>query len=198
MNIQHILSALSGLVLMIAFWPYIVAIVRKETSPRKATWLIWAANDVIILVGMLAKGTISGLLIGATLGATTTFLLSLKYGEAGWNRRDKVCISLLALVIILWFWFSDSNIGIALSCLGLAIAAWPTYVSAWQKPENEDKKAWIIFNTSSLLGVLAIPHLTFADMAPPIAFSAINLPMLFLLFARPYLQKRETGIRTAN
>jgi len=185
-----VLSILSGLVFVYAFFPYIKAIVRRQASPRKATWLVWALGDIIILVGMLAKSTTSGLIIAATLGAITVFLLSLKYGEPGWNRRDKVCITLSLIAIALWVYFGESNIGIALSLVALAIAAWPTYVSAWENPANEDRRAWIAFNASSMLSVLAIPQLVFADAAPPIVFAAVDAPMLFLLFVRPHLQKR--------
>lgn len=189
MPIKTVLSIASGLILIIAFIPYIKAIVRRETSPRKATWLIWASCDIIILVGMLAKHTVSGLLVGAVFGASTTFILSLVYGERGWTKRDKVCISLATLSIILWKYFGDSNVGIALSCVALFIAAWPTYLSAWERPENEDRKAWAIFNTSSLLGVLAIPHFTFSDAVPPIVFLTIDAPMLYFVFVRPYFAR---------
>ncbi len=190
MTTKVVLSIMSGLVLIYAFFPYIKAIVRRQASPRKATWLVWALGDIIILVGMLAKSTISGLIIAATLGATTVFFLSLKYGEPGWNKRDKVCITLSLIAITLWLYFGESNIGIALSLVALAIAAWPTYVSAWENPANEDRKAWIAFNASNILSVMAIPRLVFADAAPPMVFAAIDAPMLFLLFVRPHLQKR--------
>lgn len=194
MNLKAILSTISGLVFIFAFFPYSKAIVKKETSPRKATWLVWAAGDIIILIGMIAKGTISGLMVGAVIGATSIFLLSLKFGEPGWTKRDKICITLSALAITLWIYFGESNIGIALSLLALYIAAWPTYVSAWEKPENEDKRGWIFFNLANFFALVAIPHLTFADMAAPIVFTAIDLPMLFLLFIRPRLQKRAAEI----
>ena len=123
MTLSIILSVLSGLVFIFAFFPYIKAILRKETSPRKATWLVWATGDIIIFTGMLAKGTISGLITAATIGATTVFILSLKYGESGWSKRDKICISLSAFAIVLWIYFGESNAGIALSLVALAIAA---------------------------------------------------------------------------
>lgn len=185
------LSVLSGLVLIYAFFPYIKAILRRETSPRKATWFVWATSDVIILTGMLAKGTVSGLIIGAVLGATTVFILSLKFGESGWTKRDIVCITLSMTAIALWVYLEESNIGIALGLLALTIAAWPTYVSAWEKPANESRTGWVVFNISSILGVLAIPHLTFADIAPAFVFLAIDLPMLYVLFVRPRLQKQS-------
>jgi hypothetical protein len=192
-NIKTTVSILSGLVFIFAFIPYIKAIVRKQTRPRKATWLVWAVGDIIILIGMLAKHTVSGLMIGAVLGATTTFILSLKFGEPGWTKRDKICLALSGIAIVLWICFQDSNVGIALSLVGLAIAAWPTYVSAWNTPENEDLKGWILFNTSSILGALAIPHRTFADIAPAVTFVLIDLPMLYLLLIRPRLKTSKTS-----
>src|SRR3989344_1453719 len=116
-----VLSILSGLVFVYAFFPYINAIARGQASPRKATRLVWALGDIIMLAGMLAKSTTSGLIIAATLGAITVFLLSLKYGELGWNRRDKVCITLSLIAIALWVYCGESNIGIALSLVALAI-----------------------------------------------------------------------------
>jgi hypothetical protein len=191
MTIKVVLSILSGLVFISAFFPYIKAIVRKEASPRKATWLVWAIGDIIILAGMIAKHTVSGLMVGAVLGATSTFILLLKFGEPGWTKRDKICLALSGLAIILWIYFGNSNVGIAFGLIALAIAVWPTYVSAWEKPEKEDHKAWVLFNTSNVLAIAAIPHLTFADIAPPLTFMLIDLPMLYLLFVRPF-QKQLT------
>ncbi|MDO8510159.1 MAG: hypothetical protein Q7S15_00850 [bacterium] len=188
MGIKVILSISCGLVFIAAFIPYIRAIVREEARPRKATWLVWALGDIIILSGMLTKHTVSGLMVGAVIGATTTFLLSLKYGETGWTTRDKICLTLSGLAILLWLYFGDSNVGIAFSLIALAVAVWPTYVSAWVMPENEDRKAWVLFNVSNVLAIMAIPRLTFADVAPPIVFMAIDVPMLYLLFVHPYVQ----------
>lgn len=155
-------------------------------------------GDWIVLAGMIVKGTISGLIVAACLGATTIFLLSLRYGEPGWNTRDKVCITLSGVAIALWQYFGESNLGIAFSLLSLAIAAWPTYVSAWEKPKNEDAKGWILFNIASFLGVLAIGHMTFADIAPPVAFMLIDTPMLYLLFVRPAsIRRRAQVVRTS-
>lgn len=184
MPYKDILSVLAGLVFIFAFYPYIKAIVKGKTSPRKATWFVWAVGDIIILAGMISSGAISGQLVGATLGAVVTFLLSLKFGEPGWATRDKVCVALSGLAIALWLYFGESSLGIGFSLLALMIAAWPTYVSAWQNPANEDKTAWFWFNVSSVLAVAAISKMTFADVAPPIGFLLIDGVMIPLLFFR--------------
>jgi hypothetical protein len=194
MNISNVVSTLSGVVFLFAFFPYVLAIINKETSPRKATWFVWALGDWIVLAGMLTKGVISGLIVSACFGASIIFILSLRHGETGWNFRDKVCVGLSGIAIVLWQYFGESNIGIACSLLALIIAAWPTYVSAWEKPQNEDSKGWIFFNLSSLLGVLAIKHLTFADIAPPVTFMLIDIPMIYLLFVRPTSIRRKLKV----
>lgn len=190
-TLQTFLSVCSGIIFVVAFFPYVRAILRKETSPRKATWLVWALGDIIILTGMIVKGTVSGLMVAAVAGATTVFILSLIFGESGWKTRDKVCVILSLMAIGLWLYFGDSNIGIGLSLTALAIAVWPTYVSAWEKPENEDKKTWVLFNLANIFAVLAIPSWTFADASSPFTFMAIDVPMLYLLFIRPNTQKRK-------
>lgn len=188
------LSALSGLIFVFAFFPQTLGIVRKEISPRLVTWLIWAVGDWIILSGSLAQGAIpGGLIIVATIGATLTFILTLQYGERGCTTRDKVCLSLSVLALVLWNFFDDSNYGIAFSLISLVIAAYPMYVVVWHEPEKESRQAWFLFNISSILAVLAIPKLlsgdfheiTFVNAAPPIGFTLIDLPMLYLLFIRP-------------
>lgn len=184
MSIKDALAVLSGLVLLYAFVPYLGAIVKGETSPRKATWLVWAVGDIIAFAGTAVAHKTNLLLLGASIGATTTFLLTLKFGKSGWLLEEKVCLALSGLAIVLWGYFGNSNVGIGLSLFALMIAAWPMYVSAWHNPEHEDKKGWIVFNLSSFIALFAVKHLTFAEAAPAIAFCLIDAPMLYLLFIR--------------
>jgi hypothetical protein len=182
--VSDVFSFVSAIVFVAALLPYIAAIVMGQAIPRKATWLVWATGDWIILAGMFAKETYNGLIIAACFGATTIFLLSLLKGEQGWTRRDKVCLTLSGVAILLWQYFGESNWSIGFSALSLVIAAWPTYVSAWENPKNESAMGWILFNLSSFLGLLAIRNATFADIVPPAVFVAIDVPMLYLLFIR--------------
>lgn len=104
-----------------------------------------------------------------------------------------MCITLSGIAIALWLYFGESNLGIGFSLLALYIAVWPTYVSAYENPANEDRRAWVLFNLANFLAVLAIPSMTFTNVAPPFTFMAIDLPMLYLLFARPSLSKKTTS-----
>lgn len=188
---SDVFSFVSAIVFVAALLPYIAEVAIGQARPRKATWLVWATGDWIILAGMLAKGTYNGLIIAACFGATAIFILSLLKGEKGWTKHDKMCLALSGVAILLWQYFGDSNWGIAFSSLSLVIAAWPTYVSAWERPENESANGWILFVYSSALGVLAIRQAAFADIVPPTTFLVIDLPMMYILFIRPYHRKHQ-------
>ena len=189
MDIKSFFSILSGIVFLYAFYPYWKAILRGETKPQKVTWLIWAISDGVILAGMLANDTINGLLVGAVISATITFILALKFGKSGWNRQDKVCLTLSILAILLWVFSGESNVGIALSLLVIVIGMWPTWVSTLENPAHESKKGWAIFLISSFLAMVAITNRTFADVAPPSVFFTLDLSMVYLLFIHPVFKR---------
>lgn len=66
---KETLSVLAGLLFIAGFIPYIRAILRKETKPAKASWIIWASLDTITIAGMYAKDTVNGQILGAVIGA---------------------------------------------------------------------------------------------------------------------------------
>ena len=179
------LSVVSGLLILLALGLYILAIRRGETKPAKASWVIWATLDTIILAGMLASGTVSGQMIGAVVGIWIVVAFSLKYGESGWTSFDKLCLGGAVLGIILWAAFKSPALGVLASASTLFLGGIPTFVSAWKNPRGEDRLAWIIFWVSALCALLAVPSWTIADAAAPIVFFAIESIVMVIVLVRP-------------
>ncbi len=184
MSDQKFLSTLAGIVYLIGYGPYILAIFRG-TKPSKVSWSIWAALDVIVLVTMLKSHTVNGQIIGATAGSCIVAALALKRGEPGWTKFDKLCLSGAVFGIILWQMFRNPVYAL-LTSLGVAIlASIPTFVSAWRDPSRESRAGWTIFFISCIFAICAIPQWTIADAAQPITFTAIECVMMYLLWIRP-------------
>ena len=173
---------LSGLVFFAAFVPYIRAIIKKETQPSKASWLIWASLDSITLAGMVAAGTLNGQIVGAVIGAWSIAGLSFAYGKPGWSKLDVFCIVGAVTGVALWWWYSDPVLGIVVSNTVVFIAAFPTFKTAWKEPEKEDLLAWTMYFASCVLALAAIPKLTLGDAAQPITFFVIESIMMILLW----------------
>ncbi len=179
------LSILAGLLYIVAYVPYIRAIVRKEAQPAKASWIIWASLDTITLAGMIAKHALNGLIVGALVGAWTVVVLALKHGKSGWTRLDKFCLGGAVLGLVLWGVSGNPTFGIVTSLTVMFVGSFPTFVSAWKDPGNENRTAWTIFFVSCIVAMLAVPEWTVANTAQPIAFLAIEGVMMFILYAKP-------------
>ncbi len=183
--VKEALSVLAGLLFVVGYIPYARAILRKETKPAKASWIIWASLDTVTIAGMYAKGTVNGQILGVIIGVWVIVVLALKYGTPGWTKLDKFCLGGAVLGIVLWKTFSNPVLGIITSLSVVFIGSIPTFVSAWKDPSRENKLAWTIFWVSCVCAVIAIPHWTMADAAQPITFFLIETIMMYILYVRP-------------
>lgn len=184
MTVKEAFSVLAGLLCIIGYIPYVSSILRKETMPARATWLIWAFLDIITLAGMYAAGAINGQIIASFVGASTVGLLSLKYGKPGWSNIDKISIGGSVVGIILWVVFKNPTFGIVISLVVILWGSIPTFASALEDPNRENKTAWIIFFISCLFAIIAIPKWTLEDAAQPVTFLIIEMIMLYIIFRR--------------
>jgi hypothetical protein len=144
-SFQQMLTITSGALFVIGFLPYGIAIVRGKTKPAKASWIIWASMDSVLLAGMFAKGAVNGQILGAVLGAWIIVALALKFGTPGWTKLDKFCLAGTVLGVTLWWIFGNPLLGIVINLSVGFIGSMPTIASAWQDPSREDKFAWTIF-----------------------------------------------------
>ena len=179
---KDIFTVIAGILYMVGFVPYAVAIIRKRTRPSKASWIIWTLLDTITIAAMYAKDAVNGQILGTVIGAWIVVFLAMKYGTPGWTQLDKLCLSGAVLGVVLWWVFNNPIVGMAISLCVVTVGSIPTFVSAWKNPENEDKLAWTIFTISCLFALLAIPKLTFEDVVQPASFTTIELIMMYILF----------------
>lgn len=184
METKYVLTVIAGVLFIIGFVPYIRAIVRKETKPTTASWLIWATLDTITLAGMFFKNAVNGQIIGAVLGAWVVVVLALIYGTRGWTKLDKYCLGGAVLGIVLWLVFDNPVFGIVISNVVVFLGAIPTFKSAWGDPSREDKVAWTIYWLSCVVAVLAIPAWTLADATQPVTFFVIETIMMYIVYIR--------------
>lgn len=193
MEIKELFSVVSGLIMAAAFIPYGLSIFRgmNKALPRKSSWIIWSAAEIITLVGMLAKHSANGQIIASATGNLVIVALVLKYGEAGWEWLDKACLAGAGVAIILWMVFEDANFGIAMSILVILIGSFPTWKSVWKNSKNEDNLSWVMFWSSCIFAIMAVPRLTVADVLQPVAYAITNTTMMFLMFIRPWIKKTQ-------
>ena len=181
-SMQQLLSVVSGILFFAGFARYIVAILRKTTKPAMVSWLLWAALDVILIVGMYKENALNGQIVGGVLGGFVIAILAVKYGDSRWKMVDKFCLGGGIIGLMLLLIFDNATLSILTVLTVICLGGIPTFVSAWHEPTKEDRLAWTILFLSCVFAVAAIPSWTFADAAQPISFLVSESIMMFLLY----------------
>ncbi|MBI2635026.1 MAG: hypothetical protein HYW79_00555 [Parcubacteria group bacterium] len=190
------LSQLSGVIFLLGFVPYVAAIIKRQTQPMKASWLIWLVIDGITFAGMYVKDAVNGQIVGAITGACLVFLLSLKYGKSGWTRVDTWSLVGALVGIALWGIFDSPILGMLAAQVTGLVGTIPTFVNIWYRPQDESRAGWCFFWASCIPAMLAIPTLNWEHLIQPVGFLTGNTMMMYLLFIhRPTVRMK---ISTAN
>ena len=162
-------AILGSIVNFVACLGYVRAILRREATPNRVTWFLWA---FVPLIGGLAQwqsgvgiSTLVVLSVGA--GPACVVLASLIAGTGSWQLGpfDYACGACSLAALALWALTGDPVTAIVLSILGDATAALPTLRKAWLAPATEARSTYLISFVGMVLGIFSVEAPTFAAYA---------------------------------
>lgn len=182
---QQLLNVLGGMFAVIAFIPYIAAILRRETKPSKATWIIWTLLSVLTALAMYSAGTLNFQMAAIALCDLVVVLLALWYGTSGWTKLDLGCLLGAAIGMAAWIVMSDPKFAIVLAMVVVVIGTIPTVKKTWRHPEQEDRTAYLLMVLSCIVTIAAIPAWTLEDALQPLVYFGVGATILSLIMARP-------------
>ena len=169
--LTDVAGKLAGALALAAYVPYVIAILRKETRPSRASWFIWAIMAVLLVVSSFSAGARDTLWVAVsfTIGAVTVAILALKYGIRVWTRLDTVC-SLCAGTGIALLVISRSPLPtLLLSIAVMLFGAMPTLRKTLHNPSEENRAAWALFGLSCVVNLFAVEKWEFVIWSFPVA-----------------------------
>jgi hypothetical protein len=188
-NWHSIVGITAGFFSLLGFVPYLIAVCQGKTQPNRASWWIWATLGIIIAMSNYSAGAreTMWLLDCYALCQLIVAILSLKYGEGGWNNFDRTCFLGVGISLLLWWWFNSPliaiSINIAIDCLG----ALPTIRKSYYNPETEDLFSWIMFWSAGTLNLCALNQWSVGLLVYPLYLFCFNSIVVTLLLS-PKLQ----------
>ena len=160
---------------------YVRAILRREATPNRVTWSLWALVPLIAGAAQWSSGVGISTLVVLSVAASPAcvVLASFVVDKGSWKLGpfDYICGACALAALALWAMTGDPVTAIVLSILGDFAAALPTVRKAWLAPETEDRPAYVLALVGMILGILSVQETTF----PAYAFNA------YLLFASTVL-----------
>ena len=160
----------SGVIALAGMVPYIVDIIRGNTKPQRAAFLLFTISGFIAFLGQLAEGAIYSLFFAGALMSTSllTFILSFKFGVGGFGRRDKIGLFLVGCILAAWFLTGSAALAVVLIVIFNTIAKILVMFKVYQLPHTELLYTWIMSTISSLFAVLSVGSLDWILLLSPL------------------------------
>ncbi|MGL5943561.1 MAG: hypothetical protein ACRC2S_24995 [Waterburya sp.] len=174
----------AGLIGLSGFLPYILTTFQGKTRPNRATWWIWGILGVIQAVSYYYSGANNTIWVPIFYGVChiVTAILSLKYGEGGWNKLDRLCLFGAGISLLLWWFFNAPFIALIFALVIDFFAALPTMFKSYYAPEQESCFSWSIFLLANTLNLVALEHWSFELLAYPLYLFASTLTISTILY----------------
>lgn len=171
----------SGGLILLSFLPYLRGIFKGQTKPERMSWFIWSILGGIAFFSQLAKGASHSLWMPGlqTIGDLLVFVLAIKYGIGGMQRRDIVALVAVTISLVLWYHTKEPAVALMLAIAIDGIGGILTIIKSYKLPTTEPVTAWILTALGGLFGTLAVGELDWVLLAFPLYIFAINAAIAF-------------------
>jgi hypothetical protein len=180
---QATIGVIASLLCFLYSVPYIITILRGKTRPNRASWWIWVTIGIIICASYYSTGGGSTIwaLACAVIGQLVIAILSIKYGEGGWNRFDRMCLFGAGISLLFWWWFNSPFLAVLINIAIDVMAALPTLKKSYYNPETENIFSWTLYSIGSLLNLLTIEDWSIRLSALPVYIFCVNTAIVLIL-----------------
>jgi hypothetical protein len=167
---------LSGVLLLLAAIPYFRDIFRGAAKPQRTSWFIWVLLGVIAFFSQYAKGASYSLILTGiqVLTDLSIFLLAIKYGAGGFERKDKIAIAGVALSLLLWYLTNEPAVALFMVIFIDLIGAVLTIMKSYEHPATETSAIWILTGLSGIFALISVGQLNWVLLAFPLYIVVIN------------------------
>lgn len=164
---------------------YTVATIRGKTKPNRVTWFLWALAPLIAFAAEINQGvglrSLMTFMVG--FGPLVVFIASFVNKNSKWQlgKFDFICGGLSLLGLLLWLVTRQSSVAIAFAIMADGLAALPTVVKSYNKPETENSTIFMFGAASALITLLTIDNWNFANYAFPLYIFLICVLLVLLI-----------------
>lgn len=184
MSILQLFGYLSGLLTVIGCFPYIRDIIWGKTRPERASWFIWGILIIIQFFSQLSKGATDSLWLSGTqmVEIIIIFLLSLKLGRGGLQRKDYLALFAAGVGLLFWYFTKEAAIALWITIGIDAVGGILTVEKTYHHPESETASLWILSLLAGIFASLAVGKINVVLLSYPVYVVILTSSILFAKF----------------
>lgn len=186
-NTKEIIGISAGVLSFIGYAIYIYSTLQGSTKPNRATWWILTLVGIMIATSYYSEGARNTIWVPVSyvIGPLIVAILSLRYGEGGWEKLDVWCLAAAGLSAVIWYLYQAPFTVLVVNIVMDFVALLPTIKKSYLRPDSEDALAWSVESVSGILNVIALESWTLGLAFYPLYLLMINaLVSLLLLWGK--------------
>lgn len=155
---QNTIGLIAGFISLVSFFPYLMSTLKGHTKPQRATFAIWSAIDVVMVLSYFASGARETvwMLSVFTLCQICVFLLSLRYGMGGLDKLDLLCLAGAAIGIAAWILTKNSATALGISMFVEFLGLLPLIKKVYLYPQTENTLSWMLAWLAAFVNLFAL------------------------------------------
>jgi hypothetical protein len=187
MSCKAILSGAAIVLTIVAFFPYVRAIVHGTTRPHVFSWVIWGATTIVVFLAQLeGKGGAGAWPIGVS-GSITIGIAVLAYvkrADIAITKTDWLFFVAALSSLPLWYLTSDPLWAVVVLTVVDVLGFGPTIRKAYHYPHSESVPFYALFAARNLLVVMALENYSVTTVLFPAVIAAACVLLMALLTYR--------------
>lgn len=187
MALKEILSAVAIALTLMAFVPYIRAILQGTVKPHVFSWIIWGITTFVVFIAQLQdNGGVGAWPIGVSglMTLLIAVLAVIKRADKAITQTDWVFLVAALSSLPLWYVTADPLWAVVILTLVDGIGFGPTVRKAYGSPHSESVLFFGLFTARNLIVVMALEHYSITTVLFPAAIALACLLLIALILYR--------------
>jgi hypothetical protein len=174
--------------------PYAVDIVKGRADPHRISWFIWTVLGGVYFFSTIFESGATLFTIGELIGPVAIFILSLKYGVGGHDRKNQLSLLVAMVALGLLFVLDGVIVSLVLALIVDAIAISITVRKVLLDRDSESKAFWALGAIAALFAIASLEEFVIAGLLYPVYALSVSL-YIFLISEKDVLKPKSLGGR---
>ena len=172
--------------------PYAREIIKGQAQPQRISWFIWTVLGGVYFFSTIFESGATLFTIGELIGPVVIFLLSLKYGVGGHDRRNQFSLAVALLALGLLFVTEGVIVSLTLALIVDSIAISITVRKVLLDRDSESRAFWAMGAVAALFAILSLDQYVVAGLMYPVYALSVSA-YIFLISEKNELKPKVLG-----